>query len=525
MAVLKDWLGKVAYTVLAGSDEAAVDEVVYDSRKAAPGTVFVCITGTKSDSHAFIKDAVKAGCRTFVVEKNLEDLSLPETMPGDGLNLIHVKNSRSALAYLSAARFGNPAKDMIMIGITGTKGKTTTSYMIAEILKHCGKKIGVIGTNGCEIAGVHSLTRNTTPESYELHAHFAEMKQAGCTHVVMECSSQGFKLHRTDGILFDYGLFLNLSPDHIGPLEHADFAEYLSCKAKLLTQSRIGVVNADDPHLAEILASARRYRMPDCPFVSADGIPADDPLTEILTYGLSEQADYRAQDLHYVAGADFVGVTFCVSGRYSDEGRLPVPGAFNVLNALAAIVVCTNLQLPRETINEALSMIHVDGRMETVYRHENFQVIVDYAHNEVSMESLLKSLRKYKPGRLVVVFGCGGNRSRERRSGMGSVAAKAADFSIFTADNSRYEKTEDIIHEIEQAYFAAGGKKEACIAIPDRREAIRYALSHAQKNDLIAVIGKGHEDYQEINGVRTHFLDREVILEEAKKLFPETETA
>lgn len=520
MAVLKDWLSKLAYEVLSGTDEAEVTEVIYDSRKAAPDTVFVCITGTKSDSHDFIEEAAEKGCRCFVVEKKLDELKLPAALlEGDSaLNLIRVKNSRSALAYLSGARFGNPSEKLVMIGITGTKGKTTTTCMISEILKHCGEKVGIIGTNGCEIAGEHFLTRNTTPESYELHRYFAQMVEAGCKYTIMECSSQGFKLHRTDGIIFDYGLYLNLSPDHIGPLEHADFAEYLSCKAKLLTQSRTAILNGEDAHAGEVLEAAKRYWMPDCPFVSADGIPAQNPLEHTYTCGLSETDDLRASDLHYVAGAEFVGVTFRTSGIYEDEVQLSVPGAFNVLNALAAIAVSAFLQLPREKVNEALANIHVDGRMETVFRSPRFQVIVDYAHNEVSMESLLATLRSYRPGRLVVVFGCGGNRSKERRTGMGSVAARSADLSIFTSDNSRYEKPEDIIADIKEAYLTAGGSVENCREIPDRRAAIRYALEHAKQNDLIAVIGKGHEDYQEENGVRKHFLDREVILEEAKAL-------
>ncbi len=489
---LADWLKELEYEVISGETDIPVEDVIYDSRKAGPNTVFVCMTGTKTDSHDFIKDVYEKGCRAFVVEKNPAELSLPED---DSITLLAVGNSRRALALLSGARFGHPTEKLCCIGITGTKGKTTTSFMVKSILEHCKKKVGLIGTNGCYIAGEHFETKNTTPESYELNEYFDRMVKSGCEYMVMECSSQGFKMHRTDGIKFNYGVFLNISPDHIGPLEHADFDEYLSCKMKLFSQCETGIINADDGHAGEIM----------------EAFPG------LYTYSIRDKADYYAENIHYTAGSDFMGVEFSVRGRFEDEVRLAIPGEFNVSNALAAISVCASIGLPKDDINEALCNIHVDGRMETVYKSDRFQVIVDYAHNEVSMESLLNTLRSYSPKRLVVVFGCGGNRSKDRRTGMGGAAAKAADFSIFTSDNSRFEKPEDIIADIEEAYLNAGGDKNSYIKIPDRREAIEYAVTHATDGDIIAVIGKGHEDYQEVNGERTHFLDREVIKESLDK--------
>lgn len=521
MAVLKEWLKCIKYEILKGSDEAEVSEVVFDSRKIVEDCVFVCIGGSRIDSHNFIKEASEKGCTTFVVEKDSSELELPEKE----LNIIKVKNSRSALAYLSQARFGYPAEKMYMIGITGTKGKTTTSNIIASVLGMNGRKIGVIGTNGCFIDGRYVETKNTTPESYELHMRFAEMLEAGCEYVVMECSSQGFKMHRTDGIIFDCGIFLNISPDHIGPLEHKDFDEYIHCKAQLLNQSKRIFINTDDEHAEEILgiyALEHGVNIESASDIN-DKLKKLSGMTETLFRGFSikNSADIWASDIRYTAGDEFVGSIFTVHKddkiSYSDV-KMSMPGDFNVLNALAAFSAIEECGIDDEIALASLIKLNVKGRMETVYRSEHFQVIVDYAHNEVSMQSLLNTLRKYEPGRLVVVFGCGGNRSKDRRTGMGKEAAALADFTILTADNSRFEKTEDIISDIKEAYLASGGNAERLIEIPDRRAAIHYAMSHAMDGDMIAVIGKGHEEYQEENGVKTHFSDKEEILKAAIEL-------
>ena len=367
--------------------------------------------------------------------------------------------------------------------------------MIRAILQAAGKKVGMIGTTGTMIGDVVTPTLNTTPESYELHQAFSQMVEAGCEYAVMEVSSQGIKMHRTDGLYFDYGIFTNISPDHIGPGEHADFEEYLYYKTRLLNMCRIGLVNKDDEHAEQIIKAA------DC---------------ELYTYSeKGKEADFSASDIRYVSQPDFVGTEFHISGKYDMEVRLGIPGLFNVVNALAAVSVCSFLDLDKEKISHALEHIRVNGRMEIVYTSERCTVLVDYAHNAVSMESLLSTLRDYKPKRLVCVFGCGGNRSKDRRYSMGEIGGKLADLSIITADNSRYEKVEDIIADIRGSIEKTGG---SFIEIPDRREAIRYSILQAQPGDMVAVIGKGHEDYQEINGVRHHFLDREVIEETVKEL-------
>ncbi len=489
--LLKEWLGELNYTLLQGSLDEEVNDVVFDSRKAGPGALFVCISGTKTDSHAFIPQVLSAGVKVLVVEK-------PVSVPLD-VTVLLAEQGREALALLSAARFGYPARELLMIGITGTKGKTTTAHMVRALLEAAGKKTGIIGTNGVGIGEKHYDTVNTTPESYELHRYFREMAEAGCECCVMEVSSQALKMCRVKGIVYDYAIFTNLSRDHIGENEHKDFEEYLFYKKQIFGQSRLGLVNVDDMYLEQITEGIC------CPWEG---------------YGLDHEAKYQAKGIHFVSEPDFVGLEFeiCIEEKGKQDFipvRVNIPGRFNVNNALAAAAVCLKAGVSKEVVCHGLEHLKLDGRMEIVYSSKKCCVIVDYAHNEVSMESLLSALREYQPKRLVCVFGCGGNRSKDRRYSMGEIAGKMADFSIITADNSRYEKVEDILADIRGSIEKTGG---AFVEIPDRKEAIAYSLAHAQAGDMIAVIGKGHENYQEIEGVRYPFLDREVIRQAAKGL-------
>ena len=486
---LRDWLKGLDYEVIRGDVDAEVEDVTYDSRKAKAGDVFVCMRGTRVDSHLFISQVVDAGVKVLVIEREPQELLAP--LKGD-VTVIKVADGRRALALLSAARFGHPAKKLVTIGVTGTKGKTTTTHMIKAILEAAGKKVGMIGTIGTMIGDQITHNQNTTPESYQLHKAFAKMVEAGCEYMVMEVSSQGVKMHRTDGIFFDYGIFTNISPDHIGPDEHADFEEYLHYKARLLSMCKVGLVNRDDEHFDAITANA------DC---------------DLYTYTVQSgetcpPANFAAKNIGYVSEHDFVGSQFTVEGHLNLQTRLGMPGLFNVENALAAVSLCRLLGISPAVMAQALEGIRVNGRMEIVHRSKDLTVLVDYAHNAISMESLLATLRDYHPKRLVCVFGCGGNRSKDRRYSMGEIGGKMADFCILTADNSRYEKTEDILADIRSSIEKTGGK---FLEIADREQAIRYSIEHAQPGDMVAVIGKGHEDYQEICGVRHHFLDREVI--------------
>lgn len=482
---LIDWLNDLDYQLIKGDTGVSVEDVVYDSRKAKEGTVFVCMKGTKIDSHDFIPAVIDQGTKVLVVEREVE---VPE-----GITVLKVENGRKALANLSAARFGYPARRMVTIGITGTKGKTTTAHMLKHILDTAGKKAGMIGTTGVMIGTESYPTVNTTPESYQLHQYFAKMVEAGCEYMIMEVSSQGIMMHRTDGIVFDYGIFTNISPDHIGPDEHDSFEEYLYYKSQLMTVCKTGLINRDDEHYNEIIAHSA---------------------CAVRTFGLESAADYMADEIRFVAEKEFVGLSFRVSGEYKLDVRMNIPGRFNVYNALGAVSVASMLGIGKDSILRGLESLWVNGRMEIVYSSPRCTVIVDYAHNAVSLESLLSTLKEYHPKRLVCVFGCGGNRSKDRRYSMGEIGGMLADFNILTADNSRFEKVDDIINDIKVGMARSDGNY---IVIPDRREAIIYSITHAQLGDMIAIVGKGHEDYQEIEGVRYPFLDRKVV-EEAVSL-------
>ncbi len=484
---LQALLEEVEFECLAGSLDVEVEHLVFDSRKDCRQALFVCISGTKVDAHNFIPQVVEKGAVAVVVEK---EVPVPE-----GITVLQVKDARQALALLSAAWFGHPTRKLKAIGFTGTKGKTTSTYMLKAILEAAGKRVGLVGTNGAVIAGEHFDTHNTTPESYELQEYFHRMVEAGCEYMIMEVSSQGLLMHRVDGISFDIGVFTNLSPDHIGPNEHRSFEEYRACKGQLFRRCRLGLANRDDENW-EALTQGHTCRL--------------------LTFGQSPEADFTASQMEHKKHGDFMGTRFVLQGEdQTFPVEVSIPGLFNVYNALGAASAALCLGVEPAAIQKGLREVRVDGRMELVYSSDHFSVIVDYAHNGVSTHSLLETLRGYHPKRLVVVFGCGGNRDPHRRYEMGEEAGHMADLSIITADNSRWEKVEKIIQDIHKGLDPTGGKS---IDIPDRREAIRYSIANAQDGDVIAVIGKGHEDYQEVEGVRTHFLDREVIEETIREL-------
>ena len=487
--ILRELLQRLDYTVVQDSIDVAVTELVFDSRKAVPGCVFVALSGSRADGHAYIPQVVEKGAAVIVVERPVE-------VPSH-VTYLQVENGRVALAELSAAYFGYPAEQLTVVGITGTKGKTTTSNMVKKILEAAGEKAGVIGTNGAFIGQEKYPTVNTTPESYELQKMFRRMVDVGCKYAVMEVSSQGIMMHRVAGFSFDYGMFTNISPDHIGPDEHKDFEEYLEYKSQLLRRCKVCVVNRDDEHYDQIVEKAT---------------------CQVVTYGLEHKADWTTDRVDYLTKNGFMGIAFHLQGPAVDEVdgakrqqfdvEVGIPGLFNVYNAMAATVLCEQMGIDRAAVCEALKTIRVDGRMEIVHASEKFVALVDYAHNAVSMESLLTTLRDYNPKRLVCIFGCGGNRSKDRRYSMGEIGGRMADLSIITADNSRWEKIEDIMADIRIGMDKTDG---AFVEIPDRRDAIYYSIEHAREGDIIAVIGKGHEDYQEICGVRTHFLDREEL--------------
>lgn len=476
---LDQLLEQIEFTCLQGEIHIPVTELVYDSRNMAAGAVFVCISGAVVDGHDFINEVVEKGAMAVIVEK---ELKLPE-----GITAIYVNDSRLALATMSAEFFGHPAKKLTTIGITGTKGKTTTTYMIKSILENTGKKVGLIGTIETLIGNIVIPSNNTTPESYMIQKYFAQMVEAGCDCVVMEASSQGLMLHRMAGFTFDYGIFTNLEPDHIGGAEHKDFEDYLRCKSKLFKQCRVGLINIDDEHAKEIL----------------EGHTCD-----IETFGFSENADVRATNIELVERPGYLGISYQVEGKMMLDVNMNVPGKFNVYNSLCAIALCRHFGVSNNEITNSLKSVNVRGRVELVPVAGDYTLMIDYAHNAMSLESLLTTLKEYKPKRLVCLFGCGGNRSRSRRFEMGEVSSKLADLTVVTSDNPRWEEPQDIIGDIITGVKKGPGKY---VEIIDRKEAIRYCIDHAQTGDVIVVAGKGHEDYQEIKGVKHHMDDRELV--------------
>ena len=476
---LKDLLNNVAHRLVSGDAEGEITGIAYDSRAVGAGSLFVCLKGFEADGHRYIPQALAAGAAALVVEEP------PET--ARGVPVIQVEKGRRALALISANWFGHPAERMTMIGLTGTKGKTTTAHMVKAILEEAGQKVGMIGTVGAFVGDEKIPTKNTTPESYELHALFAHMLEAGCQSVVMEVSSQGLKLDRTAGIQFDYAAFLNISPDHIGPGEHRDFREYLACKSRLFRQCRTAVVNADDPRAREITAAAPR----------------------LLTLSLKGEADFMASGIRNIWEPGLLGVSFRLSGRFESPITLNMPGDYNVENALAAAGITWLMGVEPRTIQAALRKVRVKGRTQLLpVPADRGTFLIDYAHNALSMESLLSMLRGYHPGRLICLFGGGGNRARQRRYDMGEIAGKYADLTVITLDNPRYEDPEAINADIIRGLEVHRGRYQV---IMDRAEAIRYLLDHCREGDIVALIGKGHEEYQEIRGVKHFFSEEQVV--------------
>lgn len=488
MKQLKDLLENLEYTCLQGSLDKEIREVVFDSRKAGEGSLFICIKGAVSDGHTYAREVAEKGAAVLVVQDTVQ-------VPGE-VTVIQVENSRYAMACISAAWFDHPAEKLKTIGITGTKGKTTTTYLVKSILENAGHKTGLIGTIETIIGDEHIPAANTTPESYLVQKYFAQMVEAGCDSVVMEVSSQGLMLHRTAGFTFDIGIFTNIEPDHIGPNEHKDFQDYLHCKSLLFQQCKIGIFNGDDQHLDKLL---------------------EGHTCQVETFGFSPEADLRAENTHLVTGKGTLGIAYQVKGLMHFPVEIDLPGKFSVYNSLTAIAVCRHFGVTEENIQRALKNAKVKGRIEMVKVSEEFTLMIDYAHNAMSLESLLMTLKEYKPNRLVCLFGCGGNRSKLRRYEMGEVSGKLADLTIITSDNPRDEEPQAIIDDIKTGIGRTEGKY---VEIIDRKEAIAYAIHHGQPGDIIVLAGKGHEDYQEIKGKKYPMDERVLIgkiLEEDKK--------
>lgn len=494
--LLSELMKVIEYTEVinrTGIDPKSVDVVSLcsDSRKVLSDSIFVCISGSISDGHEYAQNAYSRNCRIFVAERAI-------ALPDDAFVII-TKNTRLALAKLSAAFFDYPAEKLTVIGVTGTKGKTTTALLIYNILEANGIRAGYIGSNGVTYGSKQIDTVNTTPESYDLHEHMKNMVDDGVKIVIMEVSSQALKLGRVHGIKFNIAIFTNLSPDHIGEFEHADFEEYKSCKHLLFTDygAEFIVYNYDDEYASDVTSGNRAERVS----ISGKG---------------NASADYTATDIAFFRSPGKIAVNFTCNGA---DGSFPVslsfPGDFSVYNGLTALAVCRRLGLNTEDIVKTMKNIRIKGRFETYELPNGATVVIDYAHNGVSLKAALTALRNYAPTRLICLFGSVGGRTKMRRAELGLVASRDADFCILTSDNPDNESPTAIIGEIA-SYFTAG--TAPYVAIPDRRKAIEYALKNSKQGDIILLAGKGHETYQLICGVREQFCEADIIIEYCMQL-------
>lgn len=470
-----------------GSLEIDIKKVECNSKKVTPNSLFVAIKGYDFDGHEYVKEAVENGATAIVLDMSadLRKIKIPKI----DVTVIIVDDSRKALARIACNYFRNPSKYFKLIGVTGTKGKTTTTYMIKSILEKAGYKVGLIGTVANYIGeDCLGYSNRTTPESLELQAIFYQMAKAKCDYVVMEVSSQSLKLNRVEGCYFDYAIFTNLYKDHISLKEHTDMNEYFESKLKLFTMTPRGFVNSDDFKCNKIIKGA-----PNC---------------NISTYAVDNKADLLAKDITITN----VSVDFKVKlGTRNERIKVNIPGRYSVYNALAAISLVTAIGgISPEIIKEGLENILVPGRNELVPNKKELAIMIDYAHTAESLENVLQAAKTYTPGKVICVFGCGGDRDKEKRPRMGEVAGRLADYTFVTTDNPRTEKPEDIISEIETGISKTKGKYEVIV---DRKEAIEKAVKLANKRDIVIIAGKGHETTQEINGEKYPFDEREIIKE------------
>lgn len=487
--VLSELLSAFSCIVSGNADSVNITALEYDSRKSMnEETLFFCLPGARVDGHDYAHQVYSAGCRSFVVEKKLD-------LPQDAVQII-VSSSRESLALFSARFFGNPSDKLKLIGLTGTKGKTTTAILISEIMNSCGLKCAYIGSNGIQIGNKHYPTVNTTPESRELHRYFAMMVEAGITHVAMEVSSQALNNYRVCGLTFDTVIFTNLSRDHIGGVEHPTFEDYRDAKRKLFTdyEAKTIIYNADDRHSSYMINATN---------------------TELVSYGIENDADFKAEAIRPYRASTSLGIDFDIVNNGIKTGiRLRTPGEFSVYNGLAAIAACMKYGITIREASDALKSISINGRFEIVDAIDGVTFIIDYAHNGFSLSHALEVLRVYEPKRLICVFGSVGGRTYERRQELAEVSAKYADLSIITSDNPDFEDPDEIIADILSHF----DKSKLYTTITDREDAVRFAVRIANEGDIILLAGKGHEDYQLIKGEKVPFSEKAILLDEAAKI-------
>lgn len=482
-----------------GNLDLDINGIEKNSKDVKEGFLFVAIKGFAVDGHKFIEDAIKKGAIAIVIEEgcDLKAFKVPE-----GITVVMTKDTREALAIIASNFYGNPSSKFKLIGVTGTKGKTTTTFMIKEILEKAGKKVGLIGTIATYINGKRIKDSDrTTPESLELQQIFKQMVDAGVETVVMEVSSQSLKLHRVTGCEFDIVLFTNFSEDHISPNEHPNMEDYFNSKLKLFKMCNTGIVNADDLHGAKI--------------------PRLFPESNITTYGIDNYANVLAKDITITNSY----VDFRVKiGERNERVKACIPGRFSVYNSLAAIAVALQFGCDADMIKEGLVEVRVPGRSEMIDNKLEIPIMIDYAHSPESLESILNAVKSYTRGRVICVFGCGGNRDKNKRPLMGEIAGRISDYTIITSDNPRDEEPSEIIKEIEEGIKKTKANYKV---IEDRKEAIKAAIEMANKLDIVVIAGKGHEMYQEVKGKKNEFNEKKIVIgitDELKKKQEEKST-
>ena len=471
-----------------GGGEQPVHRIEYNSHKSCAGDLFVCLVGSRIDGHQYAAHAYENGCRLFLCQH-------PVDLPDDAVQVI-TPDTRAALPIISAQFYGHPADRLKLIGITGTKGKTTTALLIAAILNSAGHKCAYIGSNGVIIDGVHTETVNTTPESRDLQHYFRLMVDAGTNYAVIEVSSQALAHHRVDGLPFDTVVFTNLSEDHIGPGEHPDFDNYRSSKKLLFSDydSNHMICNIDD---------------------EASTFMTEGYKGQIVTVGIENAADYRGTAISKYRTGTALGVEFdCVNGNWNTRVRMMSPGSFSVYNGLCAIAVCSCYGISKDFSASVLAKTPVQGRFEIVEGIPDRTLVIDYSHNGLSLTKALETLREYEPANLICVFGSVGGRTQCRRKELAEAASRYADYCIITSDNPDYEDPDAIIAEI--ASHMAPGARYTCIA--KREKAIFEAIRISAPGDIILFAGKGHERYQLVSGHKIPFVESNIIKEACRSL-------
>ncbi len=479
---LKELIKDMPVLECTADPELEIGAVHYDSRKVTEGSLFVAVTGFASDGNRFIPMALSKGAVAVVTAKK----------PEEDIPYVLVESDRMALALLGCNFYGHPAKAMTMIGITGTNGKTSSTLLLKQVLEQVlGAKVGLIGTMANMVGHVEIPTERTTPESFDLQALFAQMRDAGCSHVVMEVSSHAVTLERIGGTHFDIAAFTNLTEDHLD--FHKTMDAYCDAKAELFRRCDKAVINADDSYASRILEAA------DCP---------------VLTTSVASEKGLHAKNLELLSE----GISFtAVCGEETAEVHLPIPGKFTVYNALTVMGVAKQLGISLADCAEALKTARgVKGRVEVVPTPgQPYSVLIDYAHTPDGLENVLSSVKDFCKGRVIGVFGCGGDRDPMKRPIMGQIGVKLSDLAIITSDNPRTEDPMAIIEDILKGVKQEYGEY---IVMEDRRAAIRYAMDIAKKDDIIVLAGKGHETYQEINGVKYHLDEREEVAAHLQEL-------